>query len=117
MAVDVNGEAGQPGLLQLFQYFRCKRQRIGQDDRLHLQLGDVRHHFHDVRVDERFAAGDGHIVRVAPLLEEKNLFLDLFERLVAGDFLPVAALAVEIADVGEFQPGNGIVIHRPGESV
>ena len=94
-----------------------ERHAVGQDHRLDALFGDEGHQLDDLRVDQRLAAGDGEIVRVAPLLEEQHFLLELFQRLVPGHVLAVTAFAVDVADIGDFEPGDGVVVHRPGQTV
>ncbi|HSR32894.1 MAG TPA: hypothetical protein VLY63_20205 [Anaerolineae bacterium] len=56
----------------------------------------------DGNMDEGLTAGNGHIVGVLPALEEENLLLDLVQRLVAGQSLPITTFTAQVADVGDF---------------
>ena len=117
VAVDVDCEPGEARLLEFFEDVRLERDAVGEDDRLDALLVDEGDQVDDVGVDQRLAAGDRDVVRVAPPLEHQHFFLDLFERLVAGHVLAVAPFTVDVADVGDFQPGDRVVVQRPGEPV
>src|SRR5690606_19189005 len=69
-------------------------------------------------MNERFAARDGDIVAVAPLLQELDFFLDLLQRFVTLHAVDaVTAPAVSITTVGHFKPANRIVVAGPRETV
>ena len=112
LAVDVQGEAKGPGLLQFAQQWHVigEAHTIRENQGLHAQLTDVGHDLHDVRVDQRLAACDGDVVAVAPFFEETDFLFDLFQRLVTGHVSPVAATAVNVAFIGDFQPPDWIIV-------
>jgi hypothetical protein len=62
-------------------------------------------------MNEGFAASYRYIIGVAPMLKKEYFFLNLFESFMFGDSLAVTSFAGKIADIGDFQLGNGIVIH------
>ena len=72
MAIDVDGEAGHAGLLQLTQQLRGQRQGVGEDDGLDPLLCDVGYDIQNLRVDQWLAAGNRYVIGVAPPLEEKD---------------------------------------------
>src|ERR1035438_9059367 len=69
-------------------------------------------------MDERVATGDGDSVGLAILPENGQVVFDGVERLVAlGTVFAIAALAVQITGLGDFEPGNGVVRQVPGEPI
>ncbi len=117
MTVDMNGKTGQACILELAQQLRGQGHRIGEQNRLDALLGNTCHDVHDVRVEQWLSTGDRDVVRVAPALEKGNLVHNLFQGFVVCQSLAITALAVEIADVGDFEPRDGIVVLGPRETV
>jgi hypothetical protein len=68
-------------------------------------------------VDERLAAGDGEIIGVAPLDEEIHFLFKLFQGFVPGHVLAVTSLAMDVANIRHFDPGDRIVVHGPRQTI
>jgi len=94
-----------------------KRHAIRKNDRLDALFCDISDQVDNLWVDERLTPRNGEVIGIAPFHEEIHFFLELFQGFMSGYILAVAALAVDIADIGDFDPGYGVVIHRPGQAV
>ena len=118
LAIHVKGEPRHSGLFQIAQQFLRQGQSVGVEDGLQTLLGDQPHDLDDLGMDERIAAGNGDSVGLAVLPENGQVVLDGVERLVPfGTVFAIAALAVQITGLGDFEPGDGVVGQVPGKPV
>ncbi len=118
LAVDVEGESHDPGLLQLAEQLHRQSCTVRIDDGLHAGVVHLPDDLHDLGVHERVPAGDGDAVRVPEAFEDLDLLADHVHRLVTVvHILPVAAVAGQVAGRCGLQPGDGVVGKGPGESV
>ncbi len=105
----MEGEPREAGCLQLLQELLRQRHAVGVDDGLAPHRGDATDDCRDVGVHERVATGNRDAVEVAEPGKDVEIGLDLLERLVLLDVLPVAALAREVAGLRRLDPGDGVV--------
>jgi hypothetical protein len=108
---------GESGIAQTDQEFFAQALSVADDHRIQPALVNKLHDLDDVRMKERFATGQLDVIDVPPLLQEENLGLDVFERLVAGEGGSIAPFAGDIALVSDFDPADRIVVQTPRKSV
>ena len=110
MAVDVESGTGQAGPSGLAQQPRRQLGSIREHDGLDTVLRNERHDLHDLRMNQRLAADNRDVVWLAPTVEEANLLPNLLQWLMSRQSLAIASLAVQIAEVTDLQPRDGIIV-------
>ncbi len=115
--VDVEAHLDKAGVSQFDQQFPGQALAVGDDDGVQAAVSDEAHDLDDVRVDQRFTAGQVDVVDVPPSLQELDLGLDVVKGLVAGQRRPIAPLARDVARVGDLDPADRIVVQAPWQPI
>jgi hypothetical protein len=116
-AVDMKIEPGEPGPAQLTDEVEVEPDAVRHEERFHSVAGDESHDLEKVRIQQRLAAGNLHVVAVPHGLAGLDIGQDGLERPVSFERAPKTLRTVEIAAVGDVHPAPGIVGQGPRKAV